>query len=70
MITENWGADSPMHALKKEANWIEFVQLTPMPDYTYEKSITKLKLKQQLDQLLVSHGSFLELNNDEVLTIA
>ena len=66
VTTENWGADSPMHALKKEANWLEFIQLVPLADYTYEKDMSRLKLKQPIDEFLIKHTSFIEINNDEV----
>lgn len=64
--TENWGADSPIHALKKEANWMNFIQLVPNKDPIYEKDIAKIKQKNTLDQFLLPHNNFLEINNDEV----
>lgn len=64
--TENWGADSPVHALKKEANWLEFVQLVPMKDYIYEREISKIKFKPVLDEFMLPHKSFLEIADYEV----
>ncbi|RNA10543.1 transmembrane protein -like, partial [Brachionus plicatilis] len=63
--SENWGADSSIHALKKESNWLEFIQLVPQKDPTYEKDIAKLAQKHFIDQYLISHNSFLEIGNDE-----
>ena len=65
--TENWGADAPLHSLKKESNWLEFVQLYPIKDVSYEKDMAKLRQRQALDQYILPHNSFLELNNDEVI---
>jgi hypothetical protein len=64
--TENWGADSAVHSLKKDANWLSFVQLIPNKDYIYERDISKLKQKLLIDEFLKKHNEFLEMNNDEV----
>ncbi|CAF0884068.1 unnamed protein product [Brachionus calyciflorus] len=63
--SENWGADSSIHALKKESNWLDYIQLVPQKDSIYEKDISKLKQKHSIDQYLLSHNSFLEIKNDE-----
>ncbi len=64
---ENWGSDSPIHALRKESNWLEFVQLIPEKDAIYEKLRAKIKSRQSMDQYLLPHNSFIELNDDEVI---
>jgi hypothetical protein len=64
---ENWGVDSSSHSLKKEANWVEFIQLIPKKDPFYEKTISKLRNKHKHDELLVAHAKFLEFNDEEVL---
>jgi hypothetical protein len=58
-----------MHALKKESNWIKFIQLTPHKDAIYEKAISKIRAKILVDELLVSHSSFLEVNSDDVICL-
>ena len=63
---ENWGSDTPMHALKKESNWIKFIQLVPHKDAIYEKAISKIRNKNRVDELLVSHAAFMEVNNNDV----
>ena len=64
--SENWGIDSPIHALKKESNWLEFVQLVPFKDPVYEKDMSKIKQRRTLDEFILSHNRFLGVNNDEV----
>ena len=64
--TENWGADSPVHAIRKEANWLEFVQLVPNKDHIFEKDMAKLKQKLLIDEFLKKHNEFLEISNEEV----
>lgn len=56
-----------MQALKKEANWINFIQIKPRKDPVFEKEMSKLKLRNLVDQFLLPHNSFIEINNDEVL---
>jgi hypothetical protein len=65
-LFENWGSDSPIHSLRKESNWLEFVQLIPEKDIIYEKLSAKIKSRQSMDQYLLPHNSFIELNDDEV----
>ena len=64
--SENWGTDSPIHALKKEANWLEFIQLIANKDPVFEKDMAKIKQRNMLDQFLIPHSNFIEINNDEV----
>jgi hypothetical protein len=62
---DNWPADSPKYTLKKEANWLEFIQLIPQKDHVYEKTMAKIKLKLTVDQYLLPHNSFIEISNDD-----
>lgn len=55
-----------MHALEKESNWLQYIQLTPHKDAAYEKAISQIRNKILVDELLVSHSSFLEVKNDDV----
>ena len=56
-----------MQALKKEANWLNFIQIKPRKDPVFEREMSKLKLRNLIDQFLLPHNSFIEINNDEVL---
>ncbi|XP_047193536.1 uncharacterized protein si:ch73-242m19.1 isoform X3 [Scophthalmus maximus] len=55
-----WGRKSAATALRKEANWIPFVQVKPRRDPWRQKLITKLKEKKSVDELLRTHCSFLQ----------
>lgn len=63
--SDNINNNSPIHALKKEANWIEFITIKKNKDAVYEKEIAKLKDRNHLDQFLLPHSNFLEISNDE-----
>ncbi|XP_050934311.1 LOW QUALITY PROTEIN: putative uncharacterized protein C6orf183 [Lates calcarifer] len=57
-----WGRKSASMALRKEANWIPFIQVKPRRDPWQQKLITKLKEKKSVDELLRMHCSFLQVN--------
>ena len=63
---EKWGTDSPIHALKKEANWVEFIQIVAKKDPIYENDMAKIKQRNLIDQFLLPHSNFIEIGNDEV----
>ncbi|KAI3367519.1 hypothetical protein L3Q82_026373, partial [Scortum barcoo] len=55
-----WGRKSSSSALRKEANWIPFIQVKPRWDPWQQKLITKLKEKKCVDELLRMHSRFLQ----------
>ena len=65
-MSDKWGTDSPIHAIKKESSWLEFMHLVPRKDPVFEKLMLKVKQVYIVDQYLVSHDSFLKLKNDDV----
>jgi len=62
-----WGVDSPEHAFKKEANWLEFVQIVPAKDALFEKDMAKIRSRNLLDQFLMPHSKFIEIGSEEVI---
>ncbi len=64
--SDKWGADSPENALKKEANWLEFVQIVAAKDAMFERDMAKIRSRNLLDQFLMPHSKFLEIDNEEV----
>ncbi|XP_064604712.1 uncharacterized protein LOC135469969 isoform X2 [Liolophura sinensis] len=62
---ENWGADTFLHALKKEANWQEFVRLKPEKDAHQEKQMTQLRHRKKIDELLRVQSHFLQVMDAE-----
>ncbi|XP_029452706.1 putative uncharacterized protein C6orf183 [Rhinatrema bivittatum] len=50
--SENWGFTGPSKALKKEANWIPFIKITPKQDPWQQKLLSKLKQHKKVDELL------------------
>ncbi|XP_049452775.1 uncharacterized protein si:ch73-242m19.1 isoform X1 [Epinephelus fuscoguttatus] len=55
-----WGRKTPSLALRKEANWIPFIQVKPRRDPWQQKLVTKLKEKKSVDELLKMHSRFLQ----------
>ncbi|XP_054470262.1 putative uncharacterized protein C6orf183 [Anoplopoma fimbria] len=55
-----WGRKSGRTALRKEADWIPFIQVKPRRDPWQQKQITKLKEKKSVDELLKMHSRFLK----------
>ncbi|XP_070834688.1 putative uncharacterized protein C6orf183 [Chaetodon trifascialis] len=56
-----WGRRSASLALRKEANWIPFIQaVKPRWDPWQQKLITKLQEKKCIDELLKMHSRFLQ----------
>ncbi|TDG99230.1 hypothetical protein EPR50_G00207510 [Perca flavescens] len=63
-----WGRKSASLALRKEANWIPFIQVKPRRDPWQQKLVTKLKEKKSVDELLKMHSRFLQV--PDVLHVA
>ncbi|XP_028251836.1 uncharacterized protein LOC114427829 [Parambassis ranga] len=55
-----WGRKSAEMALKKQADWIPYIQVKPRQDPWQQKLITKLKEKDAADELLLMNCSFLQ----------
>ncbi|XP_047197655.1 putative uncharacterized protein C6orf183 [Hippoglossus stenolepis] len=55
-----WGRKSASAALRKEANWIPFIQVKPRRDPWRQKLVTKLQEKKSVDELLRMHCRFLQ----------
>ncbi|XP_073339210.1 uncharacterized protein [Pagrus major] len=55
-----WGRKSASLALRKEADWIPFIQVKPKRDPWQQKLIMKLKEKKSVDELLKMHSRFLQ----------
>ena len=52
--------------MKKEAKRVDFIQIKPCKDPVFEKEMAKLKLRNLIDQFILPHNSFIEVNSDEV----
>ncbi|CAJ1073323.1 uncharacterized protein si:ch73-242m19.1 isoform X2 [Xyrichtys novacula] len=63
-----WGRKSASQALRKEANWIPFIQVKPKHDPWQQKLFTQLKEKKSVDELLRMHSRFLQV--PDVLLVA
>ncbi|XP_051252376.1 uncharacterized protein si:ch73-242m19.1 isoform X2 [Dicentrarchus labrax] len=63
-----WGRKSASLALKKEANWIPFIQVKPKRDPWQQKLVTKLREKKSVDELLKMQSRFLQV--PDVLHVA
>ncbi|XP_029973333.1 putative uncharacterized protein C6orf183 [Salarias fasciatus] len=55
-----WGRKSANMALRKEANWIPFIQVKPRRDPWQQKLVTELKERKNVDELLKMHSRFLQ----------
>ncbi|XP_019133387.2 uncharacterized protein si:ch73-242m19.1 [Larimichthys crocea] len=58
-----WGRKSASSALKKEADWMPFIQVKPSRDPWQQKLVTKLKEKKCVDELLKMHSRFLQVSD-------
>ncbi|TKS86985.1 Coiled-coil domain-containing protein 162 [Collichthys lucidus] len=58
-----WGRKSASSALRKEADWMPFIQVKPRRDPWQQKLVTKLKEKKRVDELLKMHSSFLQVSD-------
>ncbi|KAL7380391.1 hypothetical protein ABVT39_017041 [Epinephelus coioides] len=65
-----WGRKTPSLALRKEANWIPFIQVKPRRDPWQQKLVTKLKEKKSVDELLKMHSRFLQVPDLLHVTVA
>ncbi|KAM3594364.1 uncharacterized protein V6R79_006445 [Siganus canaliculatus] len=59
----HWGRKKEGLALRKEANWIPFIQVKPRLDSWQQKVVTKLKESKSVDELLKSHSRFLQISD-------
>ena len=55
-----------MHALRKDANWLEYVKLRPENEPTQQKKWTILRQKKNIDPLLKMQAHFLHVSDSEV----
>ncbi|KAM8736120.1 uncharacterized protein AB9X84_021648 [Acanthopagrus schlegelii] len=55
-----WGRTSAGLAVRKEADWIPFIQVKPKRDPWQQKLLMKLKEKKSVDELLKMHSRFLQ----------
>ncbi|XP_036928246.1 uncharacterized protein si:ch73-242m19.1 isoform X2 [Acanthopagrus latus] len=55
-----WGRTSAGLAVRKEADWIPFIQVNPKRDPWQQKLLMKLKEKKSVDELLKMHSRFLQ----------
>lgn len=62
---ENWGSDSSTHALRKDANWLEYVKLRPENEPTQQKKWTILRQKKNIDPLLKMQAHFLHVSDSD-----
>ncbi|KAG7510523.1 hypothetical protein JOB18_024247 [Solea senegalensis] len=58
-----WGRKSGNMALRKEANWIPFIQVKPRQDPWQQKTVTRLRENKCVDELLRTHCSFLQVSD-------
>lgn len=66
---ENWGIDSPTHAMKQESNWLPYRKLKPELNATQEKVWTELRQKDNLDEILRMQSKFLQVSDPEVTVL-
>ncbi|XP_053377209.1 uncharacterized protein LOC123529723 isoform X3 [Mercenaria mercenaria] len=62
---ENWGIDSPTHALKQESNWLPYVKLKPEHNATQEKVWTQLRQVNNTDEILRMQAHFIHVSDAE-----
>ncbi|XP_034419431.1 uncharacterized protein si:ch73-242m19.1 [Cyclopterus lumpus] len=59
-VRGQWGRKSPRTALRKEADWIPFIQVKPKRDPWQQKLVAKLKEKKSVDELLKMNSRLLQ----------
>eukprot|EP00063_Salmo_salar_P077648 XP_014052483.1 PREDICTED: transmembrane protein FLJ37396 isoform X3 [Salmo salar] len=69
-VEGQWGRKRSTMALRKNANWIPYIQVKPKRDPWQQKLVTKLKELQSYDELLRTHRKFLQLSDPVVVTEA
>ncbi|TNN78252.1 hypothetical protein EYF80_011492 [Liparis tanakae] len=62
-VKGQWGRKSGRTALRKEADWIPFIQVKPTRDPWQQKFVTKLKEKKSIDELLKMSSSLLQVSD-------
>lgn len=62
---ENWGIDSPTHALKQESNWLPYVKLKPEHNANQEKVWTQLRQVSNTDEILRMQSHFIHVPDPE-----
>ena len=66
MGSQNWGADHSTHALKKDCNWLQFINFKLDIDPIQEKEMTRLRHANKVDELLRTQSRFLQITDSEV----
>ncbi|XP_038865068.1 putative uncharacterized protein C6orf183 [Salvelinus namaycush] len=69
-VEGQWGRKRSTMALRKNANWIPYIQVKPKRDPWQQKLVTKLKELQSYDELLRTQRRFLQLSDPVVVTEA
>ncbi|PAA69803.1 hypothetical protein BOX15_Mlig033119g1 [Macrostomum lignano] len=62
---EKWGLDTPNHALRKPANWLKYAKLQPEKNLAAEQTMTELRRRKQVDELLRSACRFVGVSDPE-----
>jgi len=63
---QNWGTETAVHALKKEANWIEFITIFAERDPTQENMMAELRFRKNIDLLLQAQSHFMKATDHDV----
>ncbi|XP_052781335.1 uncharacterized protein LOC128217918 isoform X2 [Mya arenaria] len=62
---ENWGIDSPTHALKQESNWLPYVKMRAELNASQEKMWTQLRQISNTDEILRMQAHFIHVSDPE-----
>nr|CDS26026.1 hypothetical protein HmN_000636600 [Hymenolepis microstoma] len=68
-ISEKWGLETPNRAMKKPANWLQFMKLKPHRNAYLVETMTKLRCAGNVDEILRSLSAFFKINKPEVDSI-
>ncbi|VUZ41844.1 unnamed protein product [Hymenolepis diminuta] len=64
-IAEKWGVETPNRAMKKPANWLQFIKLKPQRNAYLVESMTTLRCAGNVDEILRSLSAFFKINKPE-----
>uniref|UniRef100_A0A5K4F3H5 Phosphodiesterase I n=2 Tax=Schistosoma mansoni TaxID=6183 RepID=A0A5K4F3H5_SCHMA len=64
-ISERWGLDMWLHAMKKPGNWLEFIKLKPKRDECVVKTMMELRCNTRIDELLLAASKLLHFRSSE-----
>ncbi|CAH8518140.1 unnamed protein product [Schistosoma turkestanicum] len=64
-VSDSWGLDTWVHAMKKPSNWVQFVKLKPKRDKYLVEAMTELKCNTTIDDLLLTASKFLHVRSSE-----